>query len=317
MFGGKQISELTPDDLEKCQDDIAALALKEFQAQRQATTIERRTGTNTTDSGVLPPGWVASGGTAPAVGVGPGGLGGPVGGLPTEPYKSWQQPGISTEELRKQLEGENEEDRLVPMDPREYRLRLEKGLKLEVANAATKAPTQSFHELAEISSQIVKKQIEPLGASVGHEPREPTLTLDDILRFDALSALERSQMPAVAAESDGHLVKTIEHYTFADGDDTVSFYIYFDKDLWDGASKFISENQVKVESHATSLRIRLDGVPVSDRSLETLAEWRLNLSPLFSRVEPMMTTHKVRSGKLSVKLAKAKNTPWKKGVKYS
>merc|ERR1719401_2185297 len=99
------------------------------------------------------------------------------------------------------------------------------------------------------------------------EKAEAPPSAEELLRLQALSELERSQMPAIASnKGDGHLIKTIEHYSFADGDDTVSFYVHFDKDLWEGASSFIGESQVRVESHATSLDIRLEGVPVSKQS---------------------------------------------------
>ncbi|CAK0881941.1 unnamed protein product [Prorocentrum cordatum] len=62
----------------------------------------------------------------------------------------------------------------------------------------------------------------------------------------------------------------------------------------------------EVESKASSLEIRLRDVPVSDRASESLAEWRLTLSPLFAHVEPSMTRHKVRNGRLSVKLVKTR-----------
>merc|ERR1712054_77940 len=114
-------------------------------------------------------------------------------------------------------------------------------------------------------------------------------------------------------DDQGRLVKTIEHYTFADGEDSVNFYIHFDKDLFPGAAGFIKDSQVKVLSKATALDIRLEDVPVSEKNASLLAEWRLSLSPLFSRVENSLTTHKVRNGKLSVKLFKSKSGPWKKG----
>merc|ERR1712137_49983 len=127
-----------------------------------------------------------------------------------------------------------------------------------------------------------------------------------------------SQMPAIILnDENARLVKTIEHYTFADGVDTVNFYVTFDKDLWNGASKFITDSQVRVESRAASLNIKLQDVPLSDSTVSQLAEWRLELAPLFSRVEATMTTYSVRNGKLSVKLYKSKSGAWKKGLKYS
>lgn len=205
---------------------------------------------------------------------------------------------------------ERDKERLKPMDGNEWRSRQEKGLKPEVANAALQPPG-----MAELLAQCRPTPKEPQENRREDVEEEAQPSEEDLLRQEALKDLERSQMPAVAAE--GKLVKTIEHYSFADGEDTATFYIHFDKDLWDGAAKHISEAQVKVNSKASSLDICLQGVPVSEKCLQICPDWRLSLSPLFGRVEPMMTTHKVKNGKLTVKLAKAKNTPWKKGVKYS
>lgn len=220
----------------------------------------------------------------------------------------------------KQFDDQRDQERLAPMDPKEYRLRQEKGMRPELVNANVQPP--SVGELmAEYDAQAQQRQQqqqeEAQQAEAEEAAQEAPLTQEELLRQEALKELDRSQMPAVAADEGGRLTKTIEHYTFADGEDTASFYVHFDKDLWDGASKYISETQISVDSRPTSLEIRLKGVPVNERSLQTLADWKLSLSPLFSRVEPLMTAHKVRNGKLSVKLAKAKNAPWKKGVKYS
>jgi len=208
---------------------------------------------------------------------------------------------------------ERDQERLKPMDGKEWRMRQEKGIKPEIANANLQPPG-----MAELMAQCqpFPKGL-PLERQQEQAKAEAPPSQDELLRQEALKDLERSQMPAVAAEDGGRLVKTIEHYSFADAEDTATFYVHFDKDLWDGASKHIREGQVKVDSKAASLEITLQGVPVSERSLQTLADWRLTLSPLFGRVEPMMTTQKMRNGKLTVKLAKAKNVPWKKGVKYS
>merc|ERR1719433_542583 len=127
-------------------------------------------------------------------------------------------------------------------------------------------------------------------------------------------ALKSSEMPAI--EESGRLVKTIEHYAFADGEDTVSFIVHFDRDLWDGAAKHVDPSRVKVNASSTSLEIQLQGVPVAPGvALETVADWRLSLAPLFSRVEPRTVRQRLRNGKLTVSLAKAKLGSWKKGVK--
>ncbi|CAE7824792.1 Jmjd8, partial [Symbiodinium microadriaticum] len=141
-------------------------------------------------------------------------------------------------------------------------------------------------------------------------------TPEELQRLQLLQALERSQMPAVSDDS-GLLAKTIEHYTFSDSEDSVSFSVHLDKDLFDGAAEFLQgAEQVQISSKATSLEIRIQGLPVSKQTPSQLAEWKLTLSPLFARVEPILTSHKVRNGKISVKLMKSKVGPWKKGVKY-
>lgn len=124
------------------------------------------------------------------------------------------------------------------------------------------------------------------------------------------------QMPAIQESSSGNLVKTIEQYTFSDSEDSVSFVVHFDRDLWDGASNYVDTSRVKVECTATSLEIRLQGLPIGPEAApEALADWRLALKPLFSRVEPRMMRQRLRKGKLTVTLMKSKVGSWKKGVK--
>lgn len=205
--------------------------------------------------------------------------------------------------------GDGAVPRQPPMDEAQYRKQMAAG-----------GPTGVMRPMGEPENvqDIISQALGTLRAAKDDEPPplEDLADEEDLLRQEALRDLERSQMPAVADEADGRLVKTIEHYTFADGDDSVNFYVSFDKDLWEGASRFVKLEGVKVTSKSTSLEIRLQDVPVGERNLETFAEWRLVLSPLFSRVEAAMTTHRLRNGKLSVKLFKAKAGPWKKGVKY-
>lgn len=71
------------------------------------------------------------------------------------------------------------------------------------------------------------------------------------------------------------------------------------EDLFAGASKFLQESQVKVSSATTSLEIRLQ-LPIST-SNPKMVEWKLMLSPLFSRVEPLLTTRKARKEFRSLK----------------
>jgi hypothetical protein len=211
--------------------------------------------------------------------------------------------------LREQAEKEKK-----PMTGAEYRQQQALGVKPEMVKAP---PTYEEFLAANFPHLLQEEEEAKQKKTVRQQPDVP-LTEEDILRLEALKELDRSQMPAVADKDvDGLLVKTIEHYTFADGEDNASFYVSFDKDLFPGAAAFVQETQVKIESRATSLEIRLQEVPVSEKTPTVLAEWRLTLSPLFGRVEPSMTTHKVKNGKLSIKLCKAKVGPWKKGVKYS
>jgi len=208
-----------------------------------------------------------------------------------------------------------------PMEPAEYRRRQELAARPEMAETPASAllaePEKrttplSYEELLRRYHQPPdpKAQSEPCEAEAEKAPSQ-----EDMQRLERLKAMSRSQMPAV--ESEGVPSKTIEHYTFADGEDSVSFSISLDKDLFDGASSFLKNNQqVKVSCTATSLDIRFQDIPVSSLTPETMVEWRLTLSPLFSRIEPLLTTHKVKGGKLSVKLVKSKVGQWKKGVKY-
>lgn len=207
-----------------------------------------------------------------------------------------------------------------PMTGAEFRQQQALGTSPELGSQ-TRAPSyEEFlaahypHLLQQEENQNEKRQQEQLQQQQTEVPPSE----EELLRLQALQEFGRSQMPAVAdKDHEGLLVKTIEHYTFADGEDHVNFYVHFDKDLFPGAAAFIHENQVNVVSRATSLDIRLQDVPVSEKNTGLLAEWRLSLSPLFSRVEYSLTSHKVRNGKLSIKLFKSKNGQWKKGVKYS
>lgn len=289
MFGGKSITELSREDFEKYQSDIAELGRKEYEAQLNsqghiADDVEEVVRRDLQGREGMPPELV--------------------------PANLREGASFTTEELARKIVDEREKEK-GPMTSAQYRQQQARGIKPEAGNMKTPPTYEEFlavnfpHLLEDESKKKEERQ----------QPEEP-LTEEERLRLEALSELDRSQMPP-CADVNGQLVKTIEHYTFADGEDNVSFYVYFDKDLWPGAAKFIQESQVKVESRATSLEIRLQDVPVSEKLTETLAEWRLSLSPLFSRVEPTLTTHKVRNGKLSIKLCKAKSGPWKKGVKYS
>lgn len=224
--------------------------------------------------------------------------------------------GFTKEQFELRLQEDAEKGK-APMTGTQFRQQQALGGKPEMANTSTAPP--SFDEFAHANYQhLMEKEEEARKANLPHEKALLPLSEEECLRLNALKDLDRSQMPAVAdKDHDGLLVKTIEHYTFADNEDSVNFYVHFDKDLFLGAAALIQESQVKVESRATSLEIRVQGVPVSAKNADCLAEWRLTLSPLFGRVEASLTSHKMRNGKISIKLFKAKSGPWKKGVKYS
>merc|ERR1712194_763994 len=170
---------------------------------------------------------------------------------------------------------------------------------------APEAPKPTTKEL------LAKRQAEDAAATSAVASSSPP---GDLARH--LDETRRdSAMPAVAVSEGSRPVKTIEHYTFADGEDSVNFAVSFDKDLWAGAAKCIEEAQVHVDIKATSLEIRIVDVPLSADAADTLVDWRLNLAPLFSRVEPLMSKHRLRNGKLTVTLAKTRAGAWKKGVK--
>lgn len=141
------------------------------------------------------------------------------------------------------------------------------------------------------------------------------LSDDEILRREVLAELDRSQMPAVCNQ-DGLLQKTIEHYTFEDGDDTVTVSIKLDDHLFPEASKYVTEDKIRVKTLPTELHVSLVGVPANSKAMEQLAEWKLALSPLWGKVDPPLTSYKLRKGKVVIKIAKIKGQPWKKILRY-
>jgi len=146
------------------------------------------------------------------------------------------------------------------------------------------------------------------------EEVQARLSEEEQLRLEVLAELDRSQMPAVHQE-DGALLKTIEHYTFADANDAATIYIELDKDLFEGAAAHVVVENVEVVTHDTEVTILLHKVPAS-KTVSALADWRLHLSPLFHSVEPDGTTYKVRKGKVSVKLKKKKMQEWRRVLKF-
>ncbi|CAK9025685.1 unnamed protein product [Durusdinium trenchii] len=89
-------------------------------------------------------------------------------------------------------------------------------------------------------------------------------------------------MPAV--KKDGGLQKTIEHYTFADLLDTATITVDADKDLYQGASEHVKEEQIEVLSKDKELVVILHGVPTM-KAASTSADWTLRLAPLCHTVE--------------------------------
>lgn len=146
------------------------------------------------------------------------------------------------------------------------------------------------------------------------EEVQARLSEEEQLRLEVLAELDRSQMPAVHQE-DGGLLKTIEHYTFADSNDAATISIELDKDLFEGAAAHVVVENIEVVTHDTEVTILLHKVPAS-KTVSTLADWRLHLSPLFHSVEPDGTTYKVRKGKVSVKLKKKKMQEWRRVLKF-
>mmetsp|Transcript_119953 Transcript_119953/g.373575 ORF Transcript_119953/g.373575 Transcript_119953/m.373575 type:complete len:274 (-) Transcript_119953:77-898(-) len=140
------------------------------------------------------------------------------------------------------------------------------------------------------------------------------LTEEEQLRLEVLAELDRSQMPAVQQE-DGVLVKTIEHYTFADSNDAATISIDLDKDLFEGAAAHVVVENVEVSTRDTEVTILVHKVPAA-KTVSALADWRLHLAPLFHSVDPDGTTFKVRKGKVSVKLRKKKMQEWRRVLKF-
>eukprot|EP00419_Tripos_fusus_P003180 CAMPEP_0172683390 /NCGR_PEP_ID=MMETSP1074-20121228/18813_1 /TAXON_ID=2916 /ORGANISM="Ceratium fusus, Strain PA161109" /LENGTH=218 /DNA_ID=CAMNT_0013502231 /DNA_START=10 /DNA_END=666 /DNA_ORIENTATION=+ len=166
-------------------------------------------------------------------------------------------------------------------------------------------------------------------AQVGNEPHPPGMAVDPAIepkvpevpldaeanaRLAALAELDRSQMPAISY-GDGVLLKTIEHYTFADTAEVATIYIELDKDLWNGASDCVTDASVDVACRESEVTITLQGVPTA-RAASTLANWRLHLAPMFHSVVPELTSWRLRNGKVSIKLKKKKAQDWRKVLKY-
>jgi len=137
---------------------------------------------------------------------------------------------------------------------------------------------------------------------------------EEELRREVLAELDRSQMPAIRT-AEGLLQKAIEHYLFADAEDLATISIELDKDLFEGAAEFVSDQNVEVTTKETEVTILIRGLPAS-KTVATPAEWKLHLGPLFHSVDPDRTKWRIRKGKLSVKLCKRKKQEWRRLVKF-
>merc|ERR1712183_672259 len=101
-----------------------------------------------------------------------------------------------------------------------------------------------------------RERIERIKQEAQHAELEARLNEEEQMRLRVLEQLDRSQMPAVQSE-DGRVVKTIEHYTFADANDTAPFSIDFDKDVFEGAASFVSTENVEVTTRESDVTIVL------------------------------------------------------------
>mmetsp|Transcript_74904 Transcript_74904/g.219426 ORF Transcript_74904/g.219426 Transcript_74904/m.219426 type:complete len:273 (+) Transcript_74904:110-928(+) len=179
------------------------------------------------------------------------------------------------------------------------------------ARAVERIMNMDQNELAEREREEEEKRRRQ---EAEREEVQARLTEEEQLRLEVLAELDRSQMPAVQKD-DGVLLKTIEHYTFADSNDAATISIELDKDLFEGAAAHVIVENIEVVTRDTEVTILLHKVPAS-KTVASLADWRLHLSPLFHSVEPEGTTFKVRKGKVSVKLKKKKMQEWRRVLKF-
>jgi len=157
--------------------------------------------------------------------------------------------------------------------------------------------------------ETLDREEPPEAPAIVPEPEE--LSAEEQARLQVLAELDRSQMPAV--KKDGSIQKTIEHYTFADSQSTATITVEADKDLYEGASEHVKEEQIEVLSKDKELVVILHGVPTM-KAASTIADWTLRLAPLCHSVESERTSWKLRKGKISVKLTKKKLQEWKRAV---
>eukprot|EP00747_Dinoflagellata_sp_TGD_P187253 gnl/TRDRNA2_/TRDRNA2_44813_c0_seq1.p1 gnl/TRDRNA2_/TRDRNA2_44813_c0~~gnl/TRDRNA2_/TRDRNA2_44813_c0_seq1.p1 ORF type:complete len:288 (+),score=73.48 gnl/TRDRNA2_/TRDRNA2_44813_c0_seq1:66-929(+) len=161
--------------------------------------------------------------------------------------------------------------------------------------------------------QEEEQEARRLARLADEKARQDRLSEEEELRLEVLADLDRSQMPAIHADG-GTVIKTIEHYAFADSDDVATIYIELDKDLYEGAAACVKEDMIEAIAKDTEATIWVRGVPAS-QTVATTVDWRLHLSPLCHSVDSAVVV-KLRKGKISVKLKKRKKQPWKKVLKF-
>eukprot|EP00435_Cladocopium_sp_Y103_P019618 s356_g4.t1 len=177
-------------------DDIASLAFKEFQAKQKSS---------------------ASGGAGYDISA--------------SAFKADEASTgtLTREQLLEGIAKEAEEQKAckAPMEPAEYRRRQELATRPELAETPASAlladPEKRSTPLS--YEELLRRYHQPPAVPAGTE--EDKAPGDEMQRLEMLKDMARSQMPAVASE--GLPSKTIEHYTFADGEDSVSFSISLDK----------------------------------------------------------------------------------------
>mmetsp|Transcript_41511 Transcript_41511/g.75216 ORF Transcript_41511/g.75216 Transcript_41511/m.75216 type:complete len:214 (+) Transcript_41511:108-749(+) len=206
MFAGKKLVDLTPEDFAKHEQELLALGKQALQEQRHQDGHEAAA--------------MASHGTS--------------------------QRGLTNEELKQYLAGVERADGKGPLTAEEYRQQQAQGGLSQ--RGENRAPTYEEF-LAMYYPHLLRQEQERKQASLAQATADALQGKDtkaqlgvDATQQDAV----RCQMPAVEDPgSDGQLVKTIEHYAFADGEESVQFYVLFDKDLWNGAAEHIAEAQIQ------------------------------------------------------------------------
>lgn len=194
-------------------DEIAALACQEFQNQKMTSSVYPALGGYTSASSKETFPKVVNASAMPPASEGP----------------------LTREELLQGMaqELEREKANRGPMEPAEFRRRQEEAQQTDVPAAAgmieKRTTPLTYDELLKRYPPVAEEGSE---VKVPRPTEAADPTPEELQRLQLLQALERSQMPAVS-DGAGLLAKTIEHYTFADSEDSVSFSVHLDKD-WPG-----------------------------------------------------------------------------------